>query len=273
VHVAQADGLAGYPPHAPYDRIIAAVGLGDVPTAWRAQLKPGGYLVLPLALRGVMKSIAFRRDSRGRLTSTSLSPASFMPFRGVSPLLVRMVRVGPELGLFAWFPPERGAAEAANLYAAVQRPPVDVPTGLRLTRAEVRGGLNLWIRAHEPAAIVLQAEGALVEWGIVPVFTNSFGSFALRERVSLGLFARDDVALLGWQTEADAGLSAPAELVIRAFGQPRQMHERLLASVQAWRKAGSPTDDALQIRLGASPHPDDAVIPIPSGELVLRWKS
>ena len=147
-----------------------------------------------------MKTIAFRRDSRGRLTSTSLAPANFMPFRGISPLLSRPVRVGPELGLFAWFPAERGASEAANLDAALQRPPVDLPTGLRLTRTQFRTGLNFWIRAHEPAMIVLQAEGALVETGIVPGFGNQWGSFATRERLTLGLFERADVALLAWQT-------------------------------------------------------------------------
>jgi protein-L-isoaspartate(D-aspartate) O-methyltransferase len=273
VHVAQADGLAGYPAHAPYDRIIAAVGLGDIPTAWRDQLKPGGYLVLPLAIRGVMKSFGLRRDRRGRLTSTSLAPAQFMPIRGVSPLLSRLVRLGPELGLFAWFPAERGPGDADRLYATLQRPPVDLATGLRLTRAQVRSGLNLWIRAHEQAVIMLQAEGALVETGIVPGFGNEWGSFATRERSTLGLFEHESVALLAWQTEApDAGQNPPGELAIRAFGQHGPLTERLLACVQAWLKAGAPTDDALEVRLGATPRATDAVVPIPSGELVLRWK-
>jgi protein-L-isoaspartate(D-aspartate) O-methyltransferase len=273
VHVAQADGLAGYPADAPYDRIIATVGLGDIPTAWRAQLKPGGHLVLPLAIRGVMKSIGFRRDRRARLTSTSLAPAHFMPFRGVSPLLSRLVRVGPELGLFAWFPVERGSAEAATLHAALQRSPVVLATGLRLTRAQVRSGLNFWIRAHEPAVIMLQAEGALVETGIVPAFGNEWGSFATRERSTLGLFEHNDVALLAWQTDGpDSAPNKPSELAIRAFGQHGSLTDRLVACVQDWLKAGSPADDALEIRLGASPRIGDAVVPLPSGELTLRWK-
>ena len=271
VHVAQSDGLAGYPADGPYDRIIATVGLGDIPTAWRDQLKPGGCLVLPLAIRGVMKSIAFRRDMRGRLTSTSLAPANFMPFRGISPLLSRQVRVGPELGLFAWFPAERGAAEAADLYAALQRPPVDLATGLRLTRAQARSGLNFWIRAHEGAVIGLVAEGALVETGIVPAFGNQWGSFATRERSTLGLFEGDDVALLAWRVET-ADADANGELAIRAFGRHGPLTDRLIACVQAWQSAGSPTDDALEIRLGCKPGPTDAIVPLPSGELVLRWK-
>ncbi len=47
--VVTGDGAAGYPPRAPYDRVIATVGACDVPTAWVAQTKPGGRIVLPWA--------------------------------------------------------------------------------------------------------------------------------------------------------------------------------------------------------------------------------
>src|SRR5579864_3483247 len=41
VRVEQADGVAGYPELAPYDRIIATVGLGDIPLAFSSQLAVG----------------------------------------------------------------------------------------------------------------------------------------------------------------------------------------------------------------------------------------
>lgn len=273
VHVAECDGVAGYPAHAPYDRIIATVGLGDIPTAWRDQLKPGGYLVLPLAIRGVMKSIAFRRDGQGYLSSTSLEPAQFMPFRGVSPLVSRQVRVGTELGLFAWFPSERGTPDTAGLFRALQRPPIDMATGIHLTRAQTRNGLNAWIRAHEAASIVVQAEGALVDDGIVPAFGNPWGSFATRERLTIGLFDADDVALLGWRLEAHyATQNGAEELVIRAFGEHGPLSDRLVACIKGWLSAGLPTDDALEIHVGHGQRPGDAIVPLPSCELVLRWQ-
>ena len=43
-----ADGGAGWPESAPFDRIIAAAAAGDVPGALADQLKPGGVLVLPV---------------------------------------------------------------------------------------------------------------------------------------------------------------------------------------------------------------------------------
>ena len=52
VTVVQADGAAGYPAGAPYDRIIATVGVSDLAPAWLDQLVPGGRVVVPLDLRG-----------------------------------------------------------------------------------------------------------------------------------------------------------------------------------------------------------------------------
>ncbi|MER6691423.1 hypothetical protein [Streptomyces minutiscleroticus] len=58
-----ADGAAGLPEHAPYDRIIFTVGAGDVPVKILDQLAPGGRLVLPMRIRGsVSRSFAFERD-------------------------------------------------------------------------------------------------------------------------------------------------------------------------------------------------------------------
>lgn len=50
VEVICGDGALGYPPGAPYDRIVATVGLPDIPSAWPEQLAPGGKIVVPLHL-------------------------------------------------------------------------------------------------------------------------------------------------------------------------------------------------------------------------------
>jgi protein-L-isoaspartate(D-aspartate) O-methyltransferase len=48
VSVITADGVAGYPPGAPYDRILSTAAVrGDVPRAWLAQTRPGGLIVTP----------------------------------------------------------------------------------------------------------------------------------------------------------------------------------------------------------------------------------
>ncbi|GHA38746.1 O-methyltransferase [Streptomyces tauricus] len=76
-----ADGAAGLPEHAPYDRIQFTVGAGDVPVKVLDQLAPGGRLVLPMRIRGsISRSFAFERDGDTWKT-VSCEMATFVPLR------------------------------------------------------------------------------------------------------------------------------------------------------------------------------------------------
>ncbi|MBE1877476.1 methyltransferase, FxLD system [Myceligenerans pegani] len=81
VTVIERDGLLGAEENGPYDRIIAAVGLWDIPPAWWTQLKDGGRLVLPLRWRGQTRSAALTRHGN-TLTSDSLELCGFVPIIG-----------------------------------------------------------------------------------------------------------------------------------------------------------------------------------------------
>src|SRR5687767_10120342 len=81
VRVVCADGADGYAVAAPYDRIIATVGVWDLAPAWLDQLASGGRLVVPLDLHGSQVSVAFERDG-GHWVSRSLVPCGFMRLRG-----------------------------------------------------------------------------------------------------------------------------------------------------------------------------------------------
>ena len=48
VHVILGDGSKGFPPKAPYDRIIVTAGAPDIPKPLVEQLKPGGKLIIPV---------------------------------------------------------------------------------------------------------------------------------------------------------------------------------------------------------------------------------
>ncbi len=48
VHVILSDGSRGFPPKAPYDRIIVTAGAPDIPKPLVEQLKPGGKLIIPV---------------------------------------------------------------------------------------------------------------------------------------------------------------------------------------------------------------------------------
>ncbi|QBI56128.1 methyltransferase, FxLD system [Streptomonospora litoralis] len=75
------DGAAGWPDHAPYDRIQFTVGAGDVPARILDQLAPHGRLVLPMRIRGsISRSFAFERDGDAWKT-VSCEMATFIPLR------------------------------------------------------------------------------------------------------------------------------------------------------------------------------------------------
>lgn len=76
-----ADGAAGLPEHAPFDRIQFTVGAGDVPVKILDQLAPGGRLILPMRIRGsISRSFAFERDDNTWKT-VSCEMATFVPLR------------------------------------------------------------------------------------------------------------------------------------------------------------------------------------------------
>ncbi|MFC8853551.1 methyltransferase, FxLD system [Streptomyces sp. NPDC057144] len=81
VTVIERNGLLGVHENAPYDRIIATVGVWDIPAAWWEQLVDGGRLVLPLRWRGQTRSVALTR--RGdELVSDGMELCGFVPIIG-----------------------------------------------------------------------------------------------------------------------------------------------------------------------------------------------
>jgi protein-L-isoaspartate(D-aspartate) O-methyltransferase len=71
------DGALGWPPAAPYDRVIATCRVDAVPPAWLAQLTPDGVILAPLGAGLVRVERTGERSGRGRFTG----PAYFMPLR------------------------------------------------------------------------------------------------------------------------------------------------------------------------------------------------
>jgi protein-L-isoaspartate(D-aspartate) O-methyltransferase len=82
VQVLCQDGWLGYAPAAPYDRIILTVASWDIAPAWRKQLRPGGRLVLPLALFDDLQKLVAFELVEGQLTSLSVQSGAFMTLRG-----------------------------------------------------------------------------------------------------------------------------------------------------------------------------------------------
>ncbi len=72
VTVVTGDGAHGYPPRAPYDRILSTAAVGQVPAAWVEQTRPGGRVVTPWGtayLNGALLALTVGADNTatGRL--------------------------------------------------------------------------------------------------------------------------------------------------------------------------------------------------------------
>ncbi|MDE2074214.1 MAG: protein-L-isoaspartate(D-aspartate) O-methyltransferase [Alphaproteobacteria bacterium] len=77
------DGLKGWPEQAPFDRILLAAAVEEVPEALIDQLAPGGILIAPVANGGAGESISQHltkiiRDEKG-ITQQVLIPVMFVP--------------------------------------------------------------------------------------------------------------------------------------------------------------------------------------------------
>jgi protein-L-isoaspartate(D-aspartate) O-methyltransferase len=66
VSVQLADGWGGHPAEAPYDRIIATIGVAGLSPHWLGQLAPDGVIVVPVAHGGAHPVIAVDRDREGK---------------------------------------------------------------------------------------------------------------------------------------------------------------------------------------------------------------
>jgi protein-L-isoaspartate(D-aspartate) O-methyltransferase len=100
VRALAADGAAGWPEGAPYDRIILTVGVSDFTPAWFDQLADEGLIVAPLWLGGSEASVAFRKRD-GMLDSESLAPCGFMRLRGQEAGAERWIALPGDRKLFA----------------------------------------------------------------------------------------------------------------------------------------------------------------------------
>lgn len=81
IHVHVGDGTQGYPPCAPYDRIIVAAAAPSVPDPLTHQLASGGRLILPVGNR-FSQRLEIWEKTRDELSHTSNIPVVFVPLIG-----------------------------------------------------------------------------------------------------------------------------------------------------------------------------------------------
>jgi protein-L-isoaspartate(D-aspartate) O-methyltransferase len=83
VTVIHGDGSKGYPPEAPYDRIMVTAAAPDIPEPLKEQLKVGGRLVIPVGTPHLWQELTLvikKRD--GSLKAKKLGGVAFVPLKG-----------------------------------------------------------------------------------------------------------------------------------------------------------------------------------------------
>ncbi|MEQ3553111.1 methyltransferase domain-containing protein [Pseudonocardia nematodicida] len=228
-----ADGAAGYPPGAPYDRIELTVGSTGVRPEWVAQLAPEGRLLLPLTVRGSQLSVAFRLTAPGRLSSASVRSCAFVRLRGAG------ATPGPDAALAdsGWTvqPADPGVVDPTVLAEALRAPGADRPAASPGSVSDLWDGLGLWCALADPATLRLIGRP---DDGLAPALFPLAGG-----RAGLGVAAGTGCALL---------LAEPGA-TIRSFGSGGDVAAlRLAALVEGWVAAGRPHAADLRI---------DAVVP------------
>jgi protein-L-isoaspartate(D-aspartate) O-methyltransferase len=73
------DGYKGVPAFAPYDKILITAAAPVLPDELIDQLKPGGYLVIPLGKGDVQTMIRMKKEEDGKMTEEHFGAFRFVP--------------------------------------------------------------------------------------------------------------------------------------------------------------------------------------------------
>lgn len=260
VRVVCADGACGYPPEAPYDRIIATVGVPDLLPAWSEQLAPGGRLVAPLDINGLQRSIAFER-SADHWSSTSIVDCGFMRLRGpfAGKELACRLSGGQDLRAGGGDPDRPIDVDA--IQRALYGPSTTAELDMTVTARDFFRGLAIWLAVEEPRTAVL-TEGSEVQ---KPVLADA------RLRVNGTVIA--PVVLAG--NSIAVLVSGPSgRLLARGFGPDgAKLTATLLDHVRRWDIAGRPSGRDMHIDAYSRDVPVSGqhVMDKPHSQLVISW--
>jgi protein-L-isoaspartate(D-aspartate) O-methyltransferase len=237
VHVVLGDGARGDPANAPFDAVIASVGVEGIPPAWIAQLRAGGRLVAPLTIRSLQKVVAFERTANG-LESRAIVDAAFIMLRGPSAssdtVTLAVGDAGIALRVFAEHAP---SVDPNALGAALRAPPSDAWPARRMHLDDLWTGVSLWLALRDDGFCRLTAQGASARF--VPNVSPGADAYA----GTLGLCGPH---LTVFAPRAAFGVT------LRRFGPDAGTLSRMQAELIAWDAAGRPGNAALRVTVDAS---------------------
>jgi protein-L-isoaspartate(D-aspartate) O-methyltransferase len=84
-HVREGDGYAGWPEHAPFDRIMVTAAPDQIPQPLLDQLAPGGRLIIPVGRQGETQWMTIVDKTAKGLVERRTIPVRFVPFTRGAP--------------------------------------------------------------------------------------------------------------------------------------------------------------------------------------------
>ncbi|KOG46199.1 methyltransferase domain-containing protein [Streptomyces varsoviensis] len=149
VEVITGDGCAGHPRGAPYDRVIATVGVRTLPWAWVEQARPGGVIAAPWGThyshQDAIARLTVSRDGR-QAAGPFTGPVEFMklrgrrlPFEGHAPYAAGMAEGSTSSSSVTETEFRRGRFGAPEFAVGLR-----VPDIVRRAGEKRNGGLPVW---------------------------------------------------------------------------------------------------------------------------------
>jgi len=82
VEVRIGNGYAGWPEHAPFDKVIVTAAPDLIPPPLINQLKAGGRMVIPVGLLRAQQLVVVQKDLNGRVITKEIMPVLFSVLEG-----------------------------------------------------------------------------------------------------------------------------------------------------------------------------------------------
>ncbi|MFE2345721.1 methyltransferase, FxLD system [Kitasatospora cineracea] len=165
VRVVLADG-SGPVEGGPFDRIVVTVGAWDLPPAWTGALAEGGTITVPLRMRGLTRSITFRREGE-QLVSVSATVSGFVKIQGADAhdeFLV-LPRGTKEIGLRF---DELERPDTSRLGGVLETPRAESWTGVTVGNQEPFDSLYLWLASSLPGFGLMSVDPELDTGTVTP---------------------------------------------------------------------------------------------------------
>ena len=216
------DGTVGYPPKAPYDRVIATVALPTVPDAWRQQTRAGALILIPLSFAGHGGLMALlHRDTSGVVSGRFLTQyGGFMAVRSLTTLNSPKIRPGLlDAARPTQVPPQALTdGHPTAFYLSIRCPTRYTTVGF--TPDDHTTGVQTWGRGTDGSTFVItELDGMTKASADGPLWNAIEAAYA--EWLDLGQPTRDRFGITAHDTHQWVWLDSPDHKITQLMSRPK----------------------------------------------------